>query len=128
MGLTGAGDDRPKPGNRNDDHIHNSSEDKDLNGAVAVPEAPKKDAQHAKGQAKDRPTNQTRGEKGPGHAQEAKNGNQRDEAEKCGGGDVALESEGFEEGHAIGDDDPSHKHEGEADSSVDAHAHRSVPQ
>ncbi len=57
-----------------------------------------------------------------GHAQESKDGNQREQAKKQCGRDIAFQRETFEERDVIGQKQPSGEYQAQTDSDVDANS------
>src|SRR5215470_2129860 len=97
-----------------------------LKRAVPVAEFVVNHAKNTVDGAKNHPGDPARGKKISGPAQKSKNrdGRKKDKNARCS--DIALEGKALQEGNLVGDDQPRHKNQAQANSSVNAGANGGV--
>jgi hypothetical protein len=122
MTFTNPPDERAYPGKGREDHVYKKTNHKDLKRAVFGPEKLKEDPEQAISEAENHPGNQTGRQQISRRAKETDHGEDGEEAEKRGAGEIALESKTFKKREAIGNKGPGGQNKGEANADVNTHA------
>src|SRR5712691_476318 len=118
MRFAGSPDRGNDPAERTENHIHNGAQHENVKRAKPIAEPAKDQAEHAIAQAENEPAKKAGRQEMTRHAQEPKDGQRREESQNRGGGDIALQGKALQERHAIGDDQPSGKNQGQANTDV----------
>ena|SRR6266403_2541449 len=119
-------DGHANPRQRRNDQVDDGSIHENLHRAMPIAQFPEKQTEDTIIQAEDQPRDQAGSQQMPGHPQESKDGDQREQAKKQAGRYVAFRRETVEERDAIGQKQPGGEHQNQTESSVDANSNGRV--
>ena len=126
MRFTSSPDCGNNPGERGDNHIHDSAQHENMERAEPIIEPVENQAERAIAEAENEPTEKARRQEKPWQPQKPKDRNRSDKAENRGGGDIALQRKAFEEWGAIGNNQPRGENQSQTDPHINTGANRRV--
>src|SRR6266571_7571838 len=118
--------DRANPGQCGENQVHDRSHHENVERAVPVTEAAIDETENAIAQTEKEPSDQTGGQEIPRHAKKTQNWNSSKKAKDCSGSDVALQRKALQKRNMIGNHQPRHKNQSEANPRVHAGANGGV--
>ena len=126
MRSTGSPDRGNNPAERGENHIHDGAQHENMERAEPITEPVENQAERAIADTENEPTEKSRCQEVPRHAQKPKNRNRSEKTENHGGGDIALQREAFQEWGVIGNNQPYGENQSQTNANVNTGANRRV--